>query len=71
MFPDLITMTAKEWHDDWLREAERDRLANVARQTATAYGDRRKGLRRLFGTTGRLNPVEAAPPRRLIREPAV
>ncbi len=71
MFPDLTTMMVKEIHDDWLREAERDRLANVGRQTATAYSDRRKGLRRLFGATGRLNPVEAAPPRRLIRQPAV
>ena len=70
MFPDLTELVVYAKLDDMRREVERDRLANVARATATAYGDRRKGFRRLFGATGRLRPV-AAMPRTLIREPAI
>ena len=70
MFPDVNSMVVRAKLDDMMREAERDRLANVARQTATAYGDKRKGFRRLFGVSGRLRPTIATKPT-LVREPAV
>ena len=70
MFPQVTEMVVQTKLDDMRREVERDRLANVALATATAYGDRRKGFRRLFGATRRLRPVEAMP-RTLIREPAI
>jgi hypothetical protein len=70
MFPDIDTMVVKAKLDEMLREAERERLANVARQTATAYGDKRRGFRRLFGVSGRLRPTTATQPT-LVREPAV
>ena len=68
MFPDLIELVVHARLDDIRREVERDRLANVARATATAYGDRRKGYRRLFGATGRLRH-DVTPPT-LVRKPA-
>jgi hypothetical protein len=70
MFPQLTEMVVQTKLDDIRREAERDRLASVARETVTAYSDRRGGFRRLFGATGRLRPVVPTPPT-LIREPAI
>jgi hypothetical protein len=69
MFPQVTEMVVQTKLDDMRREVERDRLANVAHATATAYGERRKGFRRFFGATGRLRPVNAMP-RMLVREPA-
>jgi hypothetical protein len=70
MFPDLTEMVVKAKIDDIMREAERDRLGHIAHQTATAYGEKRKGFRRLFGANARLRPTPATPPT-LVREPAV
>ena len=69
MFPQVTEMVVDARLDDMRREVERDRLANVARATATAYGDRRKGFRRLFAPTGRLRHDEVTP-RTLVPKPA-
>jgi hypothetical protein len=69
MFPDLTELVVHAKLDDIRREVERDRLANVARATATAYGDRRKGFRRLFAATGRMRHDEVTP-RTLVPKPA-
>ncbi len=43
---DILMTMARARQDDLLREAQRDRLATIARATATAYSDRRTDLRR-------------------------
>jgi hypothetical protein len=73
MHPDTIIMLARQHQDDLHREVQRDRLARIARETVTAYRNRREALRRREDTGVPVtNPLSGTtPPRVLVHEPAV